>query len=351
MSTAPTAHGPAGSGTGNGTGPAEGAPARRMILTVTPNPSLDRTIELTDELRRGEVQRAARTTDEPGGKGVNVSRALAASGAETVALLPGLLDDPVLTALRQRGVPTVNLPIEQRLRANVTVTEPGGTTTKINEVGPDLGAHVEALTGLVVEHAPLASWLVLAGSLPPGLPVTWLADVVGAVRAAHGDAAPRIAVDSSGAPFAALVASGVRVDLVKPNAEELAEVVGGDADTYERDLDAAVAGAQRLRELGVGAVLLTLGSVGAVLVDDSGAWFAAAPRIVPLSTVGAGDSSLSGWLLAEQAGAGPAGRLAQAVASGAAAAALPGSIVPSLDQTSPDDIDVVPMAPVAVGHR
>jgi len=344
MSTAPTADGPAGL--------APGSPARRtMILTVTPNPSLDRTIELTDELRRGEVQRAARTTDEPGGKGVNVSRALAASGAETVALLPGLLDDPVLTALRHRGVPTVNLPIDDRLRANVTVTEPGGTTTKINETGPDLSAHVEALTALVVEHAPLASWLVLAGSLPPGLPATWLADVVRAVRSAHGDAAPRVAVDSSGAPFAALLASGVPVDLAKPNAEELAEVVGGDPDDYERDLDAAVAGAQRLRELGVGSVLLTLGSVGAVLVDAHGAWSAAAPRIVPLSTVGAGDSSLAGWLLAERAGADSAGRLAQAVASGAAAASLPGSDVPSLDQTSPDDIDVVPMARAAVGHR
>jgi 1-phosphofructokinase len=321
-----------------------------MILTVTPNPSLDRTIELTGELQRGQVQRAARTTDEPGGKGVNVSRALSASGAETVALLPGLLDDPVLTALRSRGVATVNLPIDERLRANVTVTEPGGTTTKINELGPDLSAHADALTALVVEHAPLASWLVLAGSLPPGLPTTWLADVVDAVRASCGDSAPRVAVDSSGAPFAALVASGVRVDLAKPNAEELAEIVGGDAETYEADVDEAVAGAQRLRALGVDAVLLTLGSVGAVLVDGDGAWFAAAPTIVPLSTVGAGDSSLAGYLLAETAGAPAPARLAQAVASGVAAASLPGSIVPSLDQTSPEAIDVVEAAPAVVEH-
>jgi 1-phosphofructokinase len=311
-----------------------------VIITVTPNPSLDRTIELSGPLVRGAVQRSVRTTDEPGGKGVNVSRALAAAGADTVAILPGALDDPVLAGLRARSVSTVSLPIDGRLRANVTVTEPDGTTTKINEPGPDLGRHAIALLDLVVEHAASADWLVLAGSLPPGLPDDFLAGVVHAVRVVCGDQAPRIAVDSSGAPFRALLDSGVGVDLVKPNAEELAEIVGGDPATYEADRGAAVAGARLLQARGVGTVLLTLGSQGAVLVEPEGAWFAPAPRIEALSTVGAGDSSLAGYLLAETAGATPARRLAQAVASGAAAASLPGSVVPTLDETHPELIDV-----------
>jgi 1-phosphofructokinase len=315
-----------------------------VIITVTPNPSLDRTIALDAPLARGAVQRSVSTTDEPGGKGVNVSRALAASGADTVAILPGALDDPVLVALRARGVSTVNLPIEARLRANVTITEPDGTTTKINEPGPDLSQQAIALLDLVVEHAASADWLVLAGSLPPGLPDDFLAGVVHAVRLTAGDASPRIAVDSSGAPFRALIESGVKVDLVKPNAEELAEVVGGDPVAYESDPRAAVAGARLLLDRGVGAVLLTLGSAGAVLVDGDGAWFAAAPKIVALSTVGAGDSSLSGYLLAETSGASAPRRLAQAVASGAAAASLPGSVVPTLSQTFPDEVVVVQVA-------
>ena len=315
-----------------------------MIITVTPNPSLDRTIALDAPLARGAVQRSVSTTDEPGGKGVNVSRALAASGADTVAILPGALDDPVLVALRARGVSAVNLPIEARLRANVTITEPDGTTTKINEPGPDLSQQAIALLDLVVEHAPSADWLVLAGSLPPGLPDDFLAGVVHAVRLTAGNASPRIAVDSSGAPFRALIESGVKVDLVKPNAEELAEVVGGDPAAYESDPRAAVAGARLLLDRGIGAVLLTLGSAGAVLVDHDGAWFAAAPKIVALSTVGAGDSSLSGYLLAETSGANAPRRLAQAVASGAAAASLPGSVVPTLSQTFPDDVVVVQVA-------
>ncbi len=141
-------------------------------------------------------------------------------------------------------------------------------------------------------------------------------------------------------PFTALLQSGERIDLVKPNAEELAEVVGGDPDEFERDVDAAALAAQRLRDKNVGTVLLTLGSAGAVLVTEDGSYAAAAPRIVARSTVGAGDSSLAGYLLAEVAGHPPEQRLAQAVATGAAAAALPGSDVPALDHTDPSGIEV-----------
>ncbi|WP_182064601.1 1-phosphofructokinase family hexose kinase [Curtobacterium sp. ME12] len=315
------------------------------IVTVTPNPSLDRTIELAAELQRGAVQRATRSTAEPGGKGVNVSRVVVASGGDTVAVLPGDELDPVLLGLATRGIPTAALPIGAPLRSNVTVTEPTGTTTKLNEPGPSLAGRLDDLAALVADTAaatatgPAARWVVVAGSLPPGLPDDALAVLVRAVRARHG-ADVRIAVDSSGVPFTALLQSGERIDLVKPNAEELAEVVGGDPEEYERDLDAAVAGAQRMRRRNVGTVLLTLGSAGAVLVSDEGAFAAAAPEIVARSTVGAGDSSLAGYLLAEVAGASPEQRLAQAVATGAAAAALPGSDVPALDHTDPTAVSV-----------
>ncbi|TDW67970.1 1-phosphofructokinase [Curtobacterium sp. PhB25] len=317
----------------------------RRIVTVTPNPSLDRTIELSGELQRGAVQRAIRSTAEPGGKGVNVSRVVVASGGDTIAVLPGDELDPVLLGLATRGIPAAALSIGAPLRSNVTVTEPTGTTTKLNEPGPSFAGRLDDLADLVADTAaatatgPAARWVVFAGSLPPGLPDDALAVLVRAVRARHGEDV-RIAVDSSGVPFTALLQSGERIDLVKPNAEELAEVVGGDPDTYEQDLDAAVAAAERLRDRNVGSVLLTLGSAGAVLVSDEGAFAAAAPRIVARSTVGAGDSSLAGYLLAEVAGASPEQRLAQAVATGAAAAALPGSDVPALDHTDPTAISV-----------
>lgn len=319
-----------------------------MIVTLTANPSLDRTIELSGELLRGGVQRAFATHEQPGGKGVNVSRALIASQLDTIAILPGDAGDPMLVALRAERIPTASLPITNRIRSNITLTEPDGTTTKVNEPGPTLTADEElALIDVVVTHARNAEWLVLAGSLPPGLSADFYARVILAVREAANGSAPRIAVDSSGEPFAALLASGVGVDLIKPNAEELAELTGiSDADSLEDDPLAAYAAARTLVERGCRAVLATLGAKGAVLATEEGGWFATMPPITPVSTVGAGDSSLAGYLVADLYAGGPEQRLAQAVAHGSAAASLPGSTMPSAEQTRPETATVIHLNPI-----
>ena len=322
-----------------------------MIVTLTVNPSFDRTVELEAALERGQVQRAVVTGQEPGGKGVNVSRALHAAGCDTLAILPGASTDPLVVALEASGIPTATVSIDAPIRSNITLTEPDGTTTKLNDPGVQLSAEtVGELIDVVVASCVSASWLVLAGSVPPGVPDTFYADLVRAVRAVPNSVATglRVAVDSSGAPLAALIASGERVDLIKPNAEELlqlAESQGLDTgsathEELEADPALAVSLAEALLSPALGAVLVTLGSHGAALVDSDAAWFAPAPRIVARSTVGAGDCSLAGYVLADQRGDLPAGRLAQAVAHGAAAASLPGTTVPRLDQTHPEQLVV-----------
>jgi 1-phosphofructokinase len=325
-----------------------------MIVTFTANPSLDRTVALPGPLERGEVQRAVSVSQESGGKGVNVSRALVASGLESVAVLPGADSDPVLAGLRESEVPFVSLPISEPLRTNVALTEPGGVTTKINEPGPVLDAdQQEALMKLLLESSRGASWVVLAGSLPPGFPADYYATVARRLRSEANGNAPRIAVDSSGAPLAAAVSSGEagdgsgKPDLLKPNAEELAELAAAagfaspaTADELEADPAAAAAAAAAVVRSGVGAVLATLGSKGAVLVTADGAWLATHPPVAAVSTVGAGDSALAGYLLAHGQGAAPADCLRQAVAHGAAAASLPGSTVPAVHQTTPDAVTI-----------
>jgi 1-phosphofructokinase len=335
-----------------------------MIVTFTANPSLDRTVALPGPLERGEVQRAVSVSQESGGKGVNVSRALVASGLESIAVLPGADSDPVLAGLRENGVPFVSLPIAEPLRTNVALTEPGGVTTKINEPGPVLDENQqEALIKLLVETARGASWVVLAGSLPPGFPADFYATVARRLRSAADGTAPQIAVDSSGAPLAAAVSSDSlssgglsgggaangsgKPDLLKPNAEELAELAAAagfaspaTADELEADPAAAAAAAAAVVRSGVGAVLATLGSKGAVLVTADGAWLATHPPVAAVSTVGAGDSALAGYLLAQGQGAAPADCLRQAVAHGAAAASLPGSTVPAVHQTTPDAVTI-----------
>ncbi|MRX44366.1 1-phosphofructokinase family hexose kinase [Agromyces kandeliae] len=300
-----------------------------MIVTLTVNPSLDRTVELDRELARGEVQRVARSVEEPGGKGVNVTRALVAAGADSVAVLPGRADDPLVVALAAVGLPVATVPIAARLRSNIAITEPDGVTTKLNEPGPALDDDEQrALIRLTVERSTDASWLVLAGSLPPSLPDDFYVRVAREVRAAGVGA--RIAVDTSGAPLAALVDSGEEIDLIKPNGEELAELTGEtDSDALEADPERVAELAARLAPRGIHSALVTLGARGAVHIGAGGAWFAPAPRIDARSTVGAGDSSLAGFLLAVTEGATPDRALAQAVAHGAAAASLPGSAVPT----------------------
>ncbi|MBB6406037.1 1-phosphofructokinase family hexose kinase [Arthrobacter sp. AZCC_0090] len=325
-----------------------------MIVTLTANPSLDRTVELPAPLARGEVQRAIAVHQHSGGKGVNVSRALVASGLDTVAVLPGADSDPVLAGLLDDGVPYAALPISEPLRSNVTLTEPDGVTTKINEPGPKLSLdEQEALIGLLLDRSRGASWVVLAGSLPPGVPADFYATVARRLRSGNDGEPPLIAIDSSGAPLAAAISSDSKgaingkPDLLKPNAEELAELAAAagftdvhTADELEADPGLAARAAAAVVGSGVGAVLATLGSKGAVLVTADGAWLATHPPIQAVSTVGAGDSSLAGYLLAATRGGSAQDCLRQAVAHGAAAASLPGSTVPAVHQTTPDAVTI-----------
>jgi 1-phosphofructokinase len=138
---------------------------------------------------------------------------------------------------------------------------------------------------------------------------------------------------------------------VKPNAEELAELTGiGNGEALEIDELAAADAAGTLISRGCRAVLATLGAKGAVLATAEGSWFATMPPIVPRSTVGAGDSSLAGYLLADLRGEGPQRRLSVAVAHGSAAASLPGSTMPSVEQTDPESAVIRALTPIAADH-
>ncbi|GAA1753065.1 1-phosphofructokinase family hexose kinase [Agromyces humatus] len=327
-----------------------------MIVTLTANPSLDRTVELAEALEPGAVQRATSTRQDPGGKGVNVTRALRASGIESIAVLPAPAGDPLLAALDAEGVLHRAVPIDGAVRTNLTIVDAAGVTTKVNEPGPDLDEAAQArVIAETAEASVGADWLVLAGSLPPGAPDDFYVRVVEAARLAAeraGVAAPRVAADTSGPALAALLEPGVRIDLIKPNAEELAELTGSsDEAALEAGPDEAIALARSIPADRVRASLVTLGAMGAALVDGDHAWFARAPRVVPRSTVGAGDCSLAGFLVASVEGASPADALARAVASGAAAVALPGSAVPTRDQVDPARVAVIEVAGLPVGDR
>lgn len=306
-----------------------------MILTVTPNPSLDRTYEVP-ALERGEVVRATGERMDPGGKGVNVSRAVAAAGRRTVAVLPlgGAPGAVVAELLDAQGIEVAPVPVAGATRSNIALAEADGVLTKINAPGPELSApERELLFGTVRAHAGDADWIACCGSLPRGLAPSWYAELV--ARAHAGGA--RIALDTSGR--ALLEALRERPDVVKPNAEELAEAVGRPLAT----VGDAVKAAEELRERGARAVLASLGADGQLLVDDAGVWFGSARVDVVRSNVGAGDASLAGFLIA--GGSGPEA-LASAVAHGAAAVQLPGSVMPAPGDLDPAAVTVTSDVPV-----
>ena len=310
-----------------------------LVVTLTPNPSIDRTVALTGVLDRGAVLRAESVTSQAGGKGVNISRAALAAGVPTIAVLPALKDDPFVVELLRDGIDCRPEQPAGAVRVNLTLTEPDGTTTKINTPGAVVGpADLDRLATAVTQRARQAAWVVLAGSLPPGAPATWYAELVGALA----DSNAQVAVDTSGAPLVAL-AAGLEQhapDLMKPNGEELASLTGGDAEAIEADPAAAAAAAGVLVSRGVGTVLATLGGSGAVLVTAQGAWHATPPPTTVVSTVGAGDSSLFGYLLGDLRGAEPAERLRLAVAYGSAAAGLPGTTIPTPTHVRPELVEV-----------
>lgn len=154
-----------------------------MIVTLTANPSADRAVQLTGALVPGEVQRAESSREDAGGKGVNVARVVSAAGAPARAVVPVNDHDPYRLLLDDAEVDVAIVPVAGRVRANLTITDPTGETTKLNLPGAELSsAEAAALTAGVVAAAENATWLVLAGSLPPGVPATFYADLIAAVR-------------------------------------------------------------------------------------------------------------------------------------------------------------------------
>jgi 1-phosphofructokinase len=307
-----------------------------VIVTVTPNPSVDRTYEIP-ALAPGEINRATRVHQEPSGKGVNVTRALTVNGVPSVAVFPcGGAEGEVLTALLVgERVPYRAVPIAGAVRMNISVTEPGGRATKINEPGAALSsAELELLTSTALAAAaptalaaagPTAlaaagpgDWIVCSGSLPPGAPPDYYVSVG---RRAH-DASLRFALDTSGTALDAGL--GARPDVVKPNLDELAEVTG----RAITNVSEAVAGAGAILARGASRAVVSLGADGALLVSPDGAWHAMGSAARVRSTVGAGDALLSGFLAGGGAGE---GALREAVLWATAAVGVEGSRVPLID--------------------
>ncbi len=306
-----------------------------MIVTLTANPSIDVTLDVPG-FTIDEVNRASDKRKDPAGKGINVARALTKNGVQSVAVFPA---DSVNGAWLNRtlaaiDVNTVTSPIAQEIRQNITIVDDQGHTTKINEAGPVMSGHEHALLVAEIESVleSKPDWLVMGGSLPRGLDGSFYVDLATRARA-YG---VRVAVDTSGSALRTVAHAGV-ADLLKPNHEELEELAGHALPTVEDVTDFA----RSLLRDSHAAILVSLGEHGALLVTTEHTVWANHEPVEADSTVGAGDSSLAGYLSADLAVKSNISdirdaltvKVSTAVAWGAAAVQLPGTTVPG-----PNDI-------------
>ena len=221
-----------------------------------------------------------------------------------------------MKALASASVEAAFVPVNGSVRANITVVEDDGTTTKINEAGPELQSHeLDSLIETLVRSDPGDGWVVASGSLPPGVP----SDFYRRVSEAVPDAGRRLAIDTSGRPLIAAMSATCAV--LKPNLKELESIVRSELDDVGSVIDAA----DSLRSGGPASVLVSLGSQGAVLVSAQGASYGRAPVPAVLNTVGAGDALLAGFLAG--GGQGAEG-LSEALAWARVAVSCPATVGP-----------------------
>ncbi len=296
------------------------------LITLTLNPALDLAtttdhVAPTHKLRCGPVQRFA------GGGGINVARVLHRLGADVSAwaLAGGAAGTQVRQLLAAEGVPALLQPISGDTRENFSVVE---TTTgqefRFVLPGPTLQASDwQACLDTLAAQQPPPHWLIASGSLPPGTPDDFYAQLARALSA-HG---VRVVIDTSGPPLAAALQAGVA--MVKPSLRELRDVM---QQPLEHAADWCTAAQSLVHSGAAEIVALSVGEQGAVLATREGVWQAPALNVpATTGTTGAGDCFLAALVWALDRGDAPAEALRWGVAAGAAALQHPGTTLAQAD--------------------
>lgn len=268
-----------------------------MMTVVCLNPCLDKTIHVGTFVPGG-TNRAVSETLVAGGKGVNVAMTVAKLGVKVRLVIFGFAEGSELLnrTLEENGIECVAVPVPGTLRTNIKVMEDAtGTITEINAKGVKVSEEaVQRMEDTIVECAKDSGWVALTGSMPPGCTPDCYARLI---RRIHEEAPGCcVALDADGEAFRLGVAE--HPDFIKPNRAELSTFVGEKLDTDDK-LKAA---ARKLVADGLGCVIVSMDSEGSMLFADGVELAAKAIRVPVVTTVGAGDNLVSGYLSARDAG-------------------------------------------------
>jgi len=293
-----------------------------MIYTLTLNPAIDR--ELTvEKVEYDAVLSAIKAQVDIGGKGFNVSRLLKSMGTSNTALgfVGGRTGERLRHGLRDLDIETDFVSISGETRTNISiVTEKHDHYIKVNEKGPlvDEPKQRELLDKIASTAGP-GDWWVLAGSLPPGVPDTFYAEIIHVLNEHNAITV----LDTTGESLR--LGCEAKPFLIKPNTEETHKLTGLPVETIAQIIIAA----KELLKMGTQNVVISMGKKGALLQTADESWLIHSPKIQEKNPIGAGDSMVGGLVWGLSQGYSLKESLGWGAASGAASASMSGTDVGS----------------------
>lgn len=296
-----------------------------MIVTVTLNPAVDRTVEI-GQLKRGGLNRITHTETDAGGKGINVSKTIQSLGGSSIAagFIGGNTGRQIEENLRCMGIRTDFVQIGGESRVNTKVCEPGGIVTELNEPGPGVDKEQEELLiGKLEEYAAENVLFVLAGSLHRGASPDFYARVI---RRLHAKGA-KVLLDADREAFR--LAAEEKPELIKPNRDEIIRYAGLEENASEEDI---IEAAKKMIQKGIGLAAVSLGAGGAMFLNGDSLIRSPGLPVKALSTVGAGDAMAAALALSWEKGLCLAETAKLCIAVSAGAVTTAGTKPPSLEQ-------------------
>lgn len=296
-----------------------------MIVTLTINPAIDRTISV-DRLAFDDRAYIRSSGESAGGRGINASAVIHNFGGETLAVVisGGDSGKRLEELLRACGLRLSVVPVPHDIRTNMTITDRHGLTVNLNEPGPTVGkAEVALVEKAVREALKGAQWLMLCGSLPPGVPSSFYARLIGMARQ------KKVSTLLHASGEALREGIEARPTVVTPNQHEAERLLERTLLTRTQYLEAA----ESIRAMGPESVILSLGSRGAIGAFADGLYEALPPRVDAVCPIGAGDALTAAYVWSMRAKPNAPEALRWGVAAGTASARLPGMRFANLEQT------------------
>nr|WP_314464563.1 1-phosphofructokinase [uncultured Clostridium sp.] len=254
-----------------------------MIVTVTMNPAIDKTVDI-GRFERGDLNRIKRVEIDAGGKGINVSKTIRELGGESIAtgFVGGTSGTIIKQVLADLGLRTDFVDVKGETRTNLKVVEETGEVTELNEPGPEVSKEqLEDLLNRLEGYANPDTLFVLAGSIPAGIPT----DIYRSITEQVHQKGAKVLLDADGTLFSESLKG--KPDMLKPNRSELERYYQMDYRASEQEL---VSMGEKLLNHGASVAAISLGQMGAIFLTKEKRYRCPGIRVKAHSTVGAGDA-------------------------------------------------------------